>query len=78
MEKDKAEEPEIAYQNKTIRFFSSFKEAEEAEAKENALLSPLEHLQSTTALIERLYADKIASVTNPYKDINFINFAYLD
>jgi len=74
---NKAEEPEITYKKKGIRFFSNFEEAEEAEAIENARLTPVEHMQWTTGLIERLYADKIAGLTRPYKEIIFVEYAYL-
>jgi hypothetical protein len=76
--KDKAEEPETAYPAKTIRFFSSFKEQEEFDAGENAKHTPIEHLQWATNLIERIYADKLKDLVNPYKKINFIEYEYLD
>ena len=58
----KVNEPEAIYSKKpTLRFFSSFEEMNEADAKEMAALSPLESLIQTTALIERLYADKLKS-----------------
>ena len=77
VDKDKAEEPETAYQYKTIRFFSSFEEENEATAKMNAELRPLEHLQIATGLIQRLYADKLKNLRYPYKQITFITYEYL-
>jgi hypothetical protein len=77
-EKDKAEEPEIEYIKKTITFYSSFEEENEATAKMNAEISPLEHLQMVTGIIQHHYADKLKNLMNPYKKINFIKCEYLN
>lgn len=76
-EKDKVEEPETTYQYKTIRFFSSFEEENEATAKMNAEISPVEHLQNVTGMVQQLYADKLRKLKNPYKKIKFITYEYL-
>ncbi len=55
-------EPEAVYSKKrSLRFFSSFEEMNDADAKEIAALTPLESLMHTTALIERLYAEELKS-----------------
>ena len=54
-----ANEPEAAYAKSKVRIFSSFEEAEEADAKEMAALSPLQHLQNATLLIKHIYAEEL-------------------
>jgi hypothetical protein len=76
-EKDKVEEPEIDYLKRKITFYSSFEEENEATAKMNAELSPVEHLQIVTGLIQQLYADKLKNLKNPYREITFITYEYL-
>lgn len=56
-EQNKAEEPETAF--KTVRVFRSFEEQEKAEIEWLASLSPEEHLQNTTALIKRVFAEDL-------------------
>lgn len=53
----KAEEPKVAF--KTVRVFNSFEEQEKAEIEWLASLSPEEHLQNTTALIKRVFAEDL-------------------
>ena len=42
-----------------ISFFTSFEEANEADAKEMARLTPEEHLQNVTVLTEQVFADEL-------------------
>lgn len=44
---------------KTIKKFDSFEEMNEEDAREKAALSPIEHLQNATSLIEKLYAEEL-------------------
>ncbi len=48
--KSKLNEPEANNQKRQIRKFSSFEEANEADAKEMAILSPETHLQNATMI----------------------------
>lgn len=57
-EEGKAEEPAFPYGN-TIRFFSSFEEMNEADAMEMAQLSPEQHLNHATDLIERAFQKEL-------------------
>ena len=75
--KIKAEEPEIGYLNKTIRFYSSFEEENEETAKMNAQLSPQENLNIVCNIIRQLYSDKLANLKNPYTQITFVSYEYL-
>ena len=59
VEETKVEEPEVDYSWKKIKFFSSIGEMEEANAKEQAGLSPEVHLQNATELIKRVYAKEL-------------------
>lgn len=45
--------------NKKITFFNSFEEANEADAKARALLTPLQHLQNVTERIKMMYAEEL-------------------
>ena len=63
-------EPETNYQNnQEIRHFNSFEEADEANAKDMADISPETHLQNTTSLIERIFTDELKQLMD--KTINF-------
>ncbi len=44
---------------KTLKTFHSFEEMNEADARDKANLSPIEHLKNVTSLIEKLYADEL-------------------
>ncbi len=49
----------VPYISNEIRVFSSFEEADEADAMENAAISPIDHLRFTTQLIKRVFSDVI-------------------
>jgi hypothetical protein len=55
----KIKKPESIPQNKKIKFFSSFEEINEADAKERANISPEQHLINTTQRIKNMYADEL-------------------
>ena len=63
-------EPELVYQKTKITFFGSFEEMNGADAKEMALLTPVEHFQNATALIKKFYAKELAAGT-PARKIHF-------
>jgi pyruvate dehydrogenase complex dehydrogenase (E1) component len=68
--KNNSNTPVAPYQKKQrIRFFSSFEEMDEADAKEMATLSPKEHLQNTTSLIKRIFTEELKNP--PEKRIKF-------
>ena len=52
-----------------IKHFSSFETANEADAKEMAALTPEEHLQNATLLIQGLYKQELSKPMN--KTIHF-------
>lgn len=54
-------EPEAIYQSKQqqVKHFNSFEEANEADAKEMAAISPETHLQNATMLTERVFAEEL-------------------
>ena len=54
-----AEEPLAIYGANRLQFFNSFEEMEQADAKEMALLSSIEHLQNVTALIKRVFTQEL-------------------
>ena len=54
-----ANEPSVAYNMSKLRIFKSFEEMEEADSKEMAALSPIEHLQHVTEYIMYAYADEL-------------------
>jgi hypothetical protein len=76
-DKTEAEEPEYLYQKTKMRFFSSFKEAEEYDAEENAKLSPIEHLQIANVIISNIFKEELKNLTKPYTKITFTNNEYL-
>ena len=49
----------VLQKKKRVRFFSSFEEMNEADAKEMASLSPKEHFQNTTSLIEKIFTKEL-------------------
>ena len=52
--------PDIYLQkNKQIKFFTSFNEMNEADAKEVAALSPKEHLMNATFLIKKIFEKEL-------------------
>ena len=55
----KASEPGASYIKDEIRVFQSFKEMEEADAKEMAKFSPVEHFQHITEYIKHVYANEL-------------------
>ena len=54
-------QPEYAAKNagKSIRFFSSFEEMNEADAKELSQFTPEQHLQHVTEMLKHLYAEEL-------------------
>ncbi len=53
-------EPQSTYQKKQqLRLFTSFEDANEADAEEMAALSPENHLQNVTMLTERVFAEEL-------------------
>lgn len=62
-----AEEPLATYGANRLQFFNSFEEMEQADAKEMALLSPVEHLQNATALIKRVFTQELKKGINDFK-----------
>lgn len=47
-----------------IKFFTSFNEMNEADAKEMALLTPQEHLQNAVFLIKKIFAEELKKPMN--------------
>jgi len=76
-DKPEAEEPEYLYQKTKMRFFSSFEEADEYEAEENAKLSPIEHLQIANVIISNIFKEELKNITKHYTKITFTNHEYL-
>lgn len=60
-------EPEIETNNWKLTFFNSFEEMNEADAKEMALFTPLQHLQHATELIKLVYANELKKKMNNLK-----------
>jgi hypothetical protein len=54
-------EPGLNYQpmKKTLTFFKSFEEMNEADAMEAAKMDPLENLRNATAMIQLMYSDEL-------------------
>jgi len=52
-------EPDVRYKKNRLRTFSSFEEANEADAKDMALLMPEQHLKNVTDLIKRIYEEEL-------------------
>lgn len=65
----KAKEPEVAFN--TIQIFDSFEEQEKEEMKWLASLTPEQHLQNTTSLIKRIFADSLEKHPEIGKQITF-------
>ena len=58
--KNNLNEPGIAFQTKQhIKFFTSFVEMNEADAKEMAALPPKEHLQNAVFLTRKIFAEEL-------------------
>jgi hypothetical protein len=57
--KDELNEPEATYNKNPIQSFSSFEESNEANAKQMAAMSPIEHLKNVTALIKQVYKEEL-------------------
>jgi hypothetical protein len=70
----KAEEPEVAYGNKRITFYNSFEEAEEADYKWLASLSPEQHLANAHKLIKSVYKEQLKKNKLPPKGERIIYF----
>lgn len=66
---NKAEEPKTAF--KTVQFFNSFKEQEEAEIKWLASQTPEQHLQHTVSLIKRVFAKEMKQHPEIGNQLNF-------
>lgn len=62
-------EPETAYQKPNLQTFNSFEEANEADAKSMAALSPEQHLQNATTMIRKIYAEQLSKPMN--KNLKF-------
>ena len=52
-------EPETAYQKSTFQTFNSHEEANEADAKARAEISPEQHLANATQMIKAMYAEEL-------------------
>lgn len=61
-------EPETLYQ-KSIQPFTTFNDMNEADAKEMANITGVQHLQNVTSLIKKLYAVELKKPMN--KKLNF-------
>lgn len=78
LEKDQKEgvlvnEPAEIYANKkTMQFFSSFEDENEATARLNAELKPEEHLKNAHQLILALYEKELQNLEHPYYNITFV------
>lgn len=57
-ENNQANEPVSKY-GMELRFFNSFEEANEADAREVAQFSPVEHLQHATSMIKKIFAKEL-------------------
>ena len=66
---DELNEPESVYEKKTIQRFSSFEESNEADAKQMAAITPIEHLKNVTALIKQVYKEELKEPMD--KKLNF-------
>lgn len=62
-------EPEAIYKRSRLKQFSSFEEMNEADAKEMALIGPIEHLKNTVIRIKNMYAEELKKPMN--KKIKF-------
>lgn len=60
-------EPQIDPGKWKLTFFSSFEEMNEADAKEMASFTPLQHLQNATGLIKIFYANELKKKFNGFK-----------
>lgn len=56
---DNVNEPLVPFKSNSIQFFGSFEEMNEANAKEMAEFTPIEHLQHITEYIMHAYADEL-------------------
>ena len=56
-------EPNRTYQ-RTLKRFESFEEMNEADAKEMAIISPINHLQNATMLIRKIFAEQLKQPMN--------------
>ncbi len=52
-------EPQAVYERTGLRFFSSFEEADEADAKEMAALTGQEHFSNAHLLISAIYKEAL-------------------
>jgi len=55
----KVNEPETVYGKNRIRFFNSFEEMNDSDAREMANIDGITHLRNATALIKRLYGKEL-------------------
>lgn len=76
-------EPAVSYQkggDKSLRFFSSFEEMNEADAKEMAQNTPIENLRNVTEYISQCYAEelknKMTDLTIHFKKPDAIDSEY--
>lgn len=67
--KKKPEVKELILDNSNwkITFFNSFEEMNDADAREMASISPLQHLQNATELIKMFYANELKKEFNGFK-----------
>jgi len=66
-------DPAEAYSKpKTLHFFSSFTDENEATARINAQLKPEEHLKKAHELIIALYEKELQHLERPYYHITFV------
>ena len=66
-DQDKVNEPAAEYQKQEIRFFNSFEEMNDADAKEMATFSPVQHLQHITEYLKHAFAKELE---DKVKDLN--------
>jgi hypothetical protein len=66
-------EPAAIYSSpKTLHFFSSFVDENDATARLNAQLTPEEHLKNAHAIILKLYEKELQQVERPSYNITFV------
>jgi hypothetical protein len=63
-DKDKNQVNEPSFPYNKIYFFKSFEEMEYHNAKEMAMLTPLQHLQNVTSLIQKIFAKELKGKNN--------------
>ena len=57
--KDKVNEPSMVYSKKSVRFFDTYEEMNNSDAKEMSAISGLQHLANVTILIKNIFAEEL-------------------